>query len=61
MDCDGYMAALAHNVLKWYGDWGAVLGRLVQWRPWTPLLRAQGTPRTMRWLISSRRCGALPG
>ena len=62
VDCDGYMAALGHNVKKMVRRLGrGGSGRPVQWRPRTPLLRAQGTLRTMRWAISSRRCGALPG
>ena len=55
VDCEGYMAALAHNVEKWCGNWAKVSARQ---RPPMQLPRSEGTQRTTRWPISLRRHGA---
>ena len=56
------MAAVAHDMLKMVWRLGrSGDSRPIQWRPPTPLPPAQGTPWTMPWSSSPRRCGALLG
>ena len=56
------MAAVAHDMLKMVRRLGrSGDSRPIQWRPPTPLPPAQGTPWTMPWSSSPRRCGALLG
>ena len=54
-DCEGYVAAVAHNVLKMVRRRGCGVGPPVQLSLPTPLRRTLGTPRTMRWRIPPRR------
>ena len=61
-DCEEYMAALAHNVLKMVRNLGYVApGLLAQRRPMSPMPRMQGIPWPLQYCISSHYSGISPG